>query len=66
MTSSEDPAVTEDTLNFLLNSVPLQDWMYYFAGLGGNRTTRRRLVRFYQEEYDVVREDRQRLTIDER
>lgn len=54
MTSSEDPAITEDTLSFLLNSVLLQDWIYYFAGLGANRATRRRLIKFYQEEYDVV------------
>jgi len=54
LTSSIDLNIMQDTLKFLLEEVPLQDWMYIFSGLGTNRATRRGVTVFFKENYAEI------------
>jgi len=56
LTASKDLEVAKDTFKFLLDEVPLQDWMYIFAGLGANPFTRRETAAFFKANYaDIIK-----------
>lgn len=54
MTATQDGALIDETLNFILTDVQIQDIMYFFAGTAANRHARRKLTSFFEENYDKV------------
>ncbi|KAJ1310324.1 hypothetical protein OPQ81_007063 [Rhizoctonia solani] len=54
MTYAQDKALVEKTLKYMDTSVKDQDIMYYFAGLSGNRASRRRVAEYFKENYDKL------------
>ncbi|CAE6452278.1 unnamed protein product [Rhizoctonia solani] len=54
MTYAQDKALIEKTLKYMDTSVKDQDIMYYFAGLSGNRASRRRIAEYFKENYEKL------------
>ncbi|KAG8691051.1 Aminopeptidase 2 mitochondrial [Ceratobasidium sp. 423] len=54
MTFAQDKALIERTLKYMDTSVKDQDIMYYFAGLSGNRASRRRIAEYFKENYEQL------------
>ncbi|EUC67135.1 leucyl aminopeptidase [Rhizoctonia solani AG-3 Rhs1AP] len=54
MTFAQDDALIEKTLKYMDTSVKDQDIMYYFAGLSGNRASRRRIAEYFKESYEKL------------
>jgi aminopeptidase 2 len=54
MGSAEDPALLKETLQFILDKAKYQDVMYFFRDLSTNPKSRRLLVQFFMDQYDVV------------
>ncbi|CAE7227454.1 unnamed protein product [Rhizoctonia solani] len=52
MTFAQDNTLIEKTLGYMDTSVKDQDIMYYFAGLSGNRASRRRVAQYFKENYE--------------
>ncbi|KAL5636049.1 hypothetical protein ACGC1H_004760 [Rhizoctonia solani] len=54
MTFAQDDALIEKTLKYMDTSVKDQDIMYYFAGLSGDRASRRRVAEYFKENYEKL------------
>lgn len=54
MCAVEDPILIQETLEFLLIDARDQDVIYFFEGLQANHKTRRTLLQFFRENYDLV------------
>lgn len=54
MTSTKDTELIAETFKFMLTKSRDQDIVYFFRGLSMNNDTRRPLVKFFKDEYDVV------------
>ncbi|CEL52347.1 hypothetical protein RSOLAG1IB_00887 [Rhizoctonia solani AG-1 IB] len=54
MTYAQDKTLIEKTLEYMDASVKDQDIMYYFAGLSGNRASRRRIAEYFKENYEKL------------
>ena len=54
MCSTLDPALLEETTNFITNKSRDQDIIYFFAYLASNFKARRTLTKYVETEYDVV------------
>ncbi|KAF8682603.1 ERAP1-like C-terminal domain [Rhizoctonia solani] len=54
MTYAQDNSLVEKTLQYMDTSVKDQDIMYYFAGLSGNRASRRRIAKYFKENYEKI------------
>jgi len=53
MTAAKDHAIIDETLNFILSDVQIQDTMYFFMGSAANRESRRKIGAFFKENYDT-------------
>ena len=56
MGATQDLELAKKTLDFILTKSKDQDVYQFFSGLGANFKTRRLLTKFFQDEYDVVRD----------
>ncbi|THG98505.1 hypothetical protein EW026_g3702 [Hermanssonia centrifuga] len=56
MCAVEDPILIQETLEFLLIDARDQDVIYFFEGLQANHKTRRTLLQFFRENYDLIYE----------
>jgi len=54
MGATEDSALLDETTKFITNKSRDQDIIYFFGGLEGNFTARRKLTKYLQDEYDVL------------
>ena len=54
MSASQDPALLQETLEFLSNKARDQDVLYFFALMRQNFHGRRLLTKYFQDNYDVV------------
>jgi len=52
MAFAQDPTIVEDTLAFILTDVQTQDMIYFFGSLSSNPSTRRRLCKYLQDNFD--------------
>ncbi|KDQ20056.1 hypothetical protein BOTBODRAFT_62421 [Botryobasidium botryosum FD-172 SS1] len=49
---SQDPAIIDDALAFILTDVQTQDIMYIFTSLGTNNKARRPFAKYFQDKFD--------------
>ena len=54
MSFAPDPTITEETLEFMITDVQTQDVVYFFTGLAGNPATRRRIAKYFRDNFDLV------------
>ncbi|EGO21509.1 hypothetical protein SERLADRAFT_372157 [Serpula lacrymans var. lacrymans S7.9] len=54
MGSSENEECLRDIFDYILTNARDQDLVYFFAGLRGNNKTRRRLAKFFKDNYDTL------------
>lgn len=55
MCASKDESCNADTEHFILNKARNQDIIYFFYGQQMNYGTRRRSVKFFMDNFEVVR-----------
>jgi aminopeptidase 2 len=54
MGATEDPALMQETFEFILSKARDQDLHSFFAGLGANPKARRPLVKFFKDNFETV------------
>jgi aminopeptidase 2 len=54
MGSTADPALVQETFQFILDKAKDQDVIYFFRELNTNSKARRSLAQFFEDNYDVV------------
>ncbi|EAU88167.2 leucyl aminopeptidase [Coprinopsis cinerea okayama7 len=52
--NAQEPELIQRTFDSIATKARDQDIMYYFSGLSGNFKTRRLLVKYFQDQYDVL------------
>ncbi|KAG8913108.1 Aminopeptidase 2 mitochondrial [Tulasnella sp. 417] len=54
MTASKDKEIIEETLNFVLHDIQIQDTAKFFSGAAANTESRRRIGEVFTENYDMI------------
>ncbi|KAG8910898.1 Aminopeptidase 2 mitochondrial [Tulasnella sp. 417] len=54
MTGSKDKGIIEETLNFVLHDIQIQDTARFISGAAANTESRRRIGEVFTENYDMI------------
>lgn len=61
MGGSKDLELLQETLDFISKKARDQDMFYYFNAISNNFKGRRLLTKYFQDNYDIVSNDRVRI-----